>query len=69
MQKQVPSSTVRSSRESGESFVLALIDLDQMKWLYDQHGSQAGDLVLRQICNMICSRLEHAITVASFGGG
>jgi len=29
----------------------------------------AGDLVLRQICNMICSRLEHAITVARFGGG
>ncbi len=59
----------REYRESGKSFVLALIDLDQMKWLYEQHGHQAGDLVLRQICNMICSRLEHAITVARFGGG
>jgi len=28
----------REYQEGGEAFVLALIDLDQMKWLYDQHG-------------------------------
>ena len=53
----------------GKSLVLALIDIDRMKWVNDQYGHQAGDLVLRQLCNMICSKLEHAISVGRFGGG
>ena len=59
----------REDRVHGKSLVLALIDIDRMKWVNDQYGHQAGDLVLRQLCNMICSKLEHAISVGRFGGG
>ena len=49
------------SHEGGESLVLALIDVDRMKRVSDEYGQQARDLALRQICEMICSRLKNVL--------
>ena len=57
------------SHEGSKSLVLALIDVDRMKRVSDEYGQQASDLALRQLCEMICSRLKNAVAVARFGGG
>lgn len=55
------------NHENGSTLVLALIDIDRMKAFSDEYGQQASDYALRQVCELICSRLENA--VARFGGG
>ncbi len=55
--------------EGGATLVLALIDIDRMKAFSDEYGQQACDYALRQVCEMICSRIENAVAVARFGGG
>jgi diguanylate cyclase len=57
------------NHEGGSSLVLALIDIDRLKAFGDEHGQQACDYALRQVCEMICSRIENAVAVARFGGG
>lgn len=57
------------NHEGGASLVLALIDIDRLKAFGDEHGQQACDYALRQVCEMICSRIENAVAVARFGGG
>ena len=59
----------RENHEGEDPLVLALIDVDRIKWVSDEYGQQASDFALRQICEMICARLENAVTVARFGGG
>ncbi|MDB4807300.1 diguanylate cyclase [bacterium] len=55
--------------EDGRTLVLVLIDIDRLKAFSDEYGQQACDYALRQLCEMICSRLEDAVAVARFGGG
>lgn len=57
------------NHEGGSTLVLALIDIDRLKAFGDEHGQQACDYALRQVCEMICSRIENAVAVARFGGG
>ena len=57
------------NHEGGPVLVLALIDIDQLKAFSDEHGQQACNSALRQVCEMICSKLEDAVSVARFGGG
>ena len=58
-----------ASRLGEESLVLALLDVDRIKSVSDEYGKQAGDSALRQLCEVMCSKLSGAVTVARFGGG
>lgn len=42
-----------SEIDSGRSFALALLDLDDFKGINDAHGQPAGDLVLQEISNRL----------------
>jgi len=55
-------------RKGGRSFVLALIDIDHFKSVNDDHGHQAGDLVLQRVAALLRSQLGSALIVARYGG-
>jgi diguanylate cyclase (GGDEF)-like protein len=53
---------------AGRSLSLALIDLDDLKWVNDQHGHAAGDAAIRALANSlraICRTSDH---IARIGG-
>jgi GGDEF domain-containing protein/ABC-type uncharacterized transport system substrate-binding protein len=51
-----------------EDFTLALIDIDHFKQINDQHGHDAGDSVLHQLCRAIESMIRPADTLCRWGG-
>lgn len=55
-------------KRTGNTFVLALVDIDHFKKINDTHGHQAGDSVLRQIATRMSLGIEDAILVSRFGG-
>lgn len=52
----------------GNSFVLALIDIDHFKSINDTHGHPIGDAVLRDIAHRMSVEIEDPILIARFGG-
>lgn len=57
----------RARRNKG-SHALALIDVDHFKQFNDQHGHEAGDLVLQQVARALESRVRESDVVCRFGG-
>jgi len=55
-------------RNGGRSFVVTIIDIDKFKTINDTHGHQAGDVVLKQVAQIMRTELDQAIIVARFGG-
>lgn len=55
-------------RNGGRSFVVTIIDIDKFKTINDTHGHQAGDIVLKQMAQILRTELDQAIIVARFGG-
>nr|WP_321170408.1 diguanylate cyclase [uncultured Roseateles sp.] len=47
---------------------LALIDIDHFKQFNDQHGHDAGDLVLQQVASALLSQVRASDVVCRFGG-
>ncbi|MDI4635075.1 diguanylate cyclase [Pelomonas sp. V22] len=57
----------RASRKQG-GHALALVDVDHFKQFNDQHGHEAGDLVLQQVARALESRVRESDVVCRFGG-
>jgi diguanylate cyclase (GGDEF)-like protein len=56
------------SQRSGQSFCLALIDLDHFKNINDQYGHAAGDMTLRAFADAARSSLRSDDSLARWGG-
>jgi diguanylate cyclase (GGDEF)-like protein len=59
---------IRSSRRSGESAVVMIMDLDHFKEINDTLGHHMGDLLLEEVARRLSRSLREADTVARLGG-
>jgi diguanylate cyclase (GGDEF)-like protein len=57
----------RASRH-GESFALALVDIDDFKAINDSHGHGVGDAVIREIAQRIQANIRDHDAVGRWGG-
>jgi Amt family ammonium transporter len=62
------SAALRSAQEQGASHALLYIDLDQFKVVNDTCGHPAGDLLLRQLAEVLQSHVRAGDALARFGG-
>lgn len=56
------------ANESGTPLCVALLDVDHFKAINDRHGHQTGDLVLRQVAQMIMDHVRPSDFVFRYGG-
>ncbi|MBU0753160.1 MAG: EAL domain-containing protein [Gammaproteobacteria bacterium] len=56
------------ARRSGDRVAVALLDLDGFKPINDNHGHDAGDLILIEVANRLRASLREVDTVARLGG-
>ncbi|PKM21785.1 MAG: GGDEF domain-containing protein [Gammaproteobacteria bacterium HGW-Gammaproteobacteria-14] len=56
------------AERSGDSFHLALIDLDHFKKVNDSHGHQVGDNILQRFANIARQTLRRSDVLARYGG-
>ena len=59
---------LEKSRETGETFVVALIDLDGFKAINDLHGHAAGDRLLVETSQRLQSIVRPGLVLARLGG-
>jgi diguanylate cyclase (GGDEF)-like protein len=59
---------IRSSRRSGYSFVVMMLDLDYFKRINDEFGHAVGDLALKHVSTLLGSALRDIDVLARFGG-
>lgn len=57
-----------ASKRNGRYSALLFLDLDNFKPLNDQHGHDAGDMLLKQVAQRICDCVREVDTVVRFGG-
>jgi diguanylate cyclase (GGDEF)-like protein len=62
------SNEVERARRSGGPFVVAFVDVDDMKGLNDRAGHAAGDLVLQALVRIMRSHLRPFDPVIRYGG-
>jgi diguanylate cyclase (GGDEF)-like protein len=62
------SNEVERARRSDGRFVMAFVDVDEMKGVNDRHGHAAGDLVLQTLVRIIRSRLRPFDPIIRYGG-
>lgn len=60
-------SLVQQSHQ-GRCFALILLDLDHFKAINDQHGHQAGDMVLREVARCLRQSCREVDRAARYGG-
>ncbi|MBI5418344.1 diguanylate cyclase [Candidatus Poribacteria bacterium] len=66
-QEQLEKELHRTERY-GHYLSLIMIDIDHFKHFNDQYGHQSGDLVLKEVANILKSNLRTVETVARYGG-
>jgi diguanylate cyclase (GGDEF)-like protein len=59
---------IHQARRSGRSLSLILLDIDHFKEFNDTYGHQFGDVVLKELANLLCSGVRKADIVARYGG-
>jgi diguanylate cyclase (GGDEF)-like protein/hemerythrin-like metal-binding protein/PAS domain S-box-containing protein len=57
-----------TTRRVGQGFAVVMLDLDRFKPINDQHGHEAGDLVLQRVASRLLACLRDTDTVARLGG-
>ena len=57
-----------SEREDNSTFSIIVLDLDDMQFFNDQNGQQNGDLLLRNVANILLSNTRKADTCFRTGG-
>jgi diguanylate cyclase len=59
---------IDTSLDSGRSFALALIDVDDFKKVNDEHGHVVGDRVITALAQRLSRKLRKTDLVARYGG-
>lgn len=59
---------VERAGRSGEGLCVAMVDVDHFKRFNDQHGHEAGDVVLAQVARVLSANLRPTDLVARYGG-
>ena len=60
--------TVAQSARRGWRFALAFLDLNRFKMVNDRHGHATGDLLLKQVAQILLQSVRDVDTVARLGG-
>lgn len=55
-------------RERSQPFTIALLDIDHFKQINDHHSHQVGDVVLREVADLMRAHCRSQDKVARFGG-
>lgn len=59
---------IESARRYGRPLSLVLMDVDHFKSINDEHGHQAGDVVLRELARVLRTQTRDADVLARWGG-
>ncbi len=59
---------IQRAQRSGESFVVALVDVDGLKAINDCHGREAGDAMLRAVAAALRAHLRSYDPIVRVGG-
>lgn len=59
---------ITTSRRSGQSFCLLLVDLDSFKEINDTHGHQTGDQLIQEVAARLRGVIRESDTAARLGG-
>lgn len=59
---------MNTAKQSGESFALGMVDIDDFKYINDTYGHDIGDSVIIELAKLIKSSLKGSDIVARFGG-
>lgn len=57
-----------NSAQSSEKFAIAMIDIDNFKYINDTYGHEIGDKVIIHLCELITKHITHKNIIARFGG-
>lgn len=57
-----------NARRKGVPLVFAMCDIDHFKKVNDQHGHQAGDMVLQQVSRILSQALRKGDPIGRYGG-
>ncbi|MCR4688438.1 MAG: GGDEF domain-containing protein [Saccharofermentans sp.] len=57
-----------NGREDGSTFSIVIMDVDDLKMINDQYGQLNGDIVLRNIADLLLSNTKKADTCFRIGG-
>ena len=55
-------------QRTGETFCVSMLDIDNFKWVNDEHGHVFGDLVLAELDNKLVDSLRPYDRVSRYGG-
>lgn len=58
----------KSARRYGHSISLLMLDLDHFKQVNDSHGHPSGDLVLRELCDLLKRTVRESDVICRTGG-
>ena len=64
----VLSEQLNSAKRHNRSFSIIFIDVDHFKRINDDHGHDVGDLVLKQLCDLISSQIRSIDKFGRWGG-
>jgi diguanylate cyclase (GGDEF)-like protein len=59
---------LKRTQRSGETFSIALLDMDNFKQINDQCGHLVGDHVLRELTRILKEKIRQADVLARYGG-
>ena len=59
---------LQRAQRDGQAFCIAVLDIDGFRQLNDNHGRSAGDVVLREVTEIVRGRLRRADVVGRYGG-
>jgi len=59
---------VHRSQRFGKPLTVLMLDIDHFKYINDQHGHPAGDVVLRRLAEVVVSQLREVDLATRYGG-
>ncbi len=65
---QLSEKVIKAAKERGESYYVAILDIDFFKKINDEYGHTAGDIVLKKVASMIRAFAVGNIIVGRWGG-